>query len=78
MMTPRTPPTEPGWYWFYGDMITGKDRKEFRRLCPVEVHNFWGELRYETFDHGLDNPFKKVEECIGQWQPIPAPVWTEE
>lgn len=71
-MTTRTPPTEPGWYWFRGK--ADNPFEDEIELQPVEVFLSKKGKLYISINGEVFWP----EELIGEWQAIPAPVWTEE
>jgi len=63
----KTPPTEPGWYYY----------NEMEECIPIEV---WKDMSGRLSVGNGDN-IKKVKDCLGEWGgrvPAPGTTWTVE
>lgn len=72
----KQPPTEPGWYWFYGSLW-----KSEPQLLPTSVHT--GGISASTGKqvpmYVTKNSFVyPSQDCDGLWTPIPTPELPED
>lgn len=65
-------PTEPGYYWFYGDPFSDKIYNKYIRVYLVQAHrNGSGTISFVTEGHFMENK-------IGFWTPAHIPEFNEE